>query len=111
MANEEWVGRGGPREDYPRYVATTDIVSYDVYPVAGIRKSDGERYLWYVAKGVDSLRHWATDGQPVWNVIGTTRINAERGPTPAQVLRGVDVDRARIDGHTLLLPRMEPGIP
>ncbi len=93
VANEEWVGRGGPREDYPRYVATTDIVSYDVYPVAGIRKSDGERYLWYVAKGVDSLRHWATDGQPVWNVIGTTRINAERGPTPAQVLRGVDVDR------------------
>ncbi len=74
-------------------MATTDIVSYDVYPVAGIRKSDGERYLWYVAKGVDSLRHWATDGQPVWNVIGTTRINAERGPTPAQVLRGVDVDR------------------
>jgi hypothetical protein len=66
-------------------VATTDIVSYDVYPVAGIRKSDGERYLWYVAKGVDSLRAWARSGQPVWNVIGTTRINAERGPTPAQV--------------------------
>ena len=40
VANAEWVGRGGPREDYPRYVATTGIVSYDVYPVAGIRKSD-----------------------------------------------------------------------
>ena len=85
VANEAWVGRGGPRQDYPRYVATTDIVSYDIYPVAGIRKSDGEQYLWYVAKGVDSLRHWATDGQPVWNVIETTRINAERGPTPEQV--------------------------
>ena len=85
VANEEWVGRGGPREDYPRYVATTDIVSYDVYPVSGIRKTDGERYLWYVAKGVDSLRHWATESQPVWNVIETTRINSERGPTPAQV--------------------------
>jgi hypothetical protein len=41
VANEEWVGRGGPREDYTRYVATTDIVSYDVYPVSGIRKTDG----------------------------------------------------------------------
>jgi hypothetical protein len=85
VANEEWVGRGGPRENYPRYVATTDIVSYDVYPVSGIRRDDGERFLWWVAKGVDSLRHWAADGQPVWNVIETTRINSERGPTPAQV--------------------------
>ena len=85
VANEEWVGIGGPRENYPRYVETTDIVSFDVYPVSGIRKSDGERYLWYVAKGVDSLRHWSTKGQPVWNVIETTRINSERGPTPAQV--------------------------
>lgn len=85
VANEAWVGRGGPREDYPRYVATTDIVSYDVYPVSGIRKSDGERFLWYVAKGVDSLRHWSSNGQPVWNVIETTRINSDRGPTPEQV--------------------------
>lgn len=85
VANEDWVGRGGPRQDYPRYVATTDIVSFDVYPVSGIRKTDGERFLWYVAKGVDSLRHWSTRGQPVWNVIETTRINSDRGPTPAQV--------------------------
>ena len=85
VANEEWVGVGGSRENYPRYVATTDIVSFDVYPVAGIRKDDGERYLWYVAKGVDSLRHWADRGQPVWNVIETTKISADRGPTPQQV--------------------------
>jgi hypothetical protein len=38
-----------------------------------------------VAKGVDSLRYWATEAQTVWNVIETTRINAERGPTPEQV--------------------------
>ncbi len=66
-------------------MATTDIVSYDVYPVSGIRKTDGERFLWYVAKGVDSLRHWSTRDQPVWNVIETTRINSTRGPTPEQV--------------------------
>lgn len=85
VANENWIGRGGPREDYPRYVATTDIVSYDVYPVSGVRRDDGEQVLWWVAKGVDSLQAWAARGQPVWNVIETTRINSERGPTPAQV--------------------------
>lgn len=85
VANDEWLGRAAPRETYPGYVGGTDIVSFDVYPVAGIRKEDGENYLWYVAKGVDSLRHWGDDEKPVWNVIETTRINSTRGPTPAQV--------------------------
>jgi len=85
VANDEWVGRAAPREDYPGYVAGTDIVSFDVYPVAGIRKDDGERFLWYVAKGVDSLHVWSGGGKIVWNVIETTRINADRGPTPEQV--------------------------
>ncbi|MBT3341618.1 MAG: hypothetical protein HN712_09245 [Gemmatimonadetes bacterium] len=85
VANDEWVGRAAPRETYPGYVAGTDIVSFDVYPISGIRKQDGEQYLWWVAKGVDSLRHWGSDEKVVWNVIETTRINSERGPTPAQV--------------------------
>ncbi len=85
VANDEWVGRAATFEDYPGYVAATDIVSFDVYPISGIRKDDGENYLWYVAKGIERLLAWAEDKQTVWNVIETTRINSERGPTPAQV--------------------------
>jgi hypothetical protein len=85
VANDEWVGRAAPYETYPNYVAASDIVSFDVYPVSGIRKDDGENYLWYVAKGVERLRAWGHDKKTVWNIIETTRINSERGPTPAQV--------------------------
>ena len=85
VANDEWVGRAAPVETYPDYVATSDIVSFDVYPVSGMRKEDGENYLWYVAKGVERLRAWAAPEGIVWNIIETTRINSERGPTPAQV--------------------------
>ena len=85
VANDEWVGRAAPYEDYPRYIAGTDIVSYDVYPVAGIRRDDGERFLWYVAKGVERLQQWANFSKPVWNVIETTRINSTKKATPQQV--------------------------
>ena len=85
VANDEWVGRAADYADYPEYLKGTDIASFDVYPVAGIRKVDGERYLWYVAKGVDRLRTWSDDAKPVWNVIETTRIKSQRGPTPDQV--------------------------
>lgn len=46
VANDEWKGRGaGARlEDYQTYVQACDIVSFDVYPVAGIDKPDGENY-------------------------------------------------------------------
>ena len=47
VANDEWVGRAAHYADYPDYIKGTDIASFDVYPVAGIRKQDGERYLWY----------------------------------------------------------------
>ncbi|MCC7264766.1 MAG: hypothetical protein IT369_19795 [Candidatus Latescibacteria bacterium] len=84
VANEEWIGRGAPWEDYPGYCQGTDILSFDVYPVAGIQKSDGENYLWYVAKGVDRLHQWS-GGKTVWNVIETTRIQSKRKATPSQV--------------------------
>ncbi|MSR82246.1 MAG: hypothetical protein EXS58_04895 [Candidatus Latescibacteria bacterium] len=84
VANEEWVGRGAPWEDYPEYCKGADVLSFDVYPVAGIQKPDGENYLWYVAKGVDRLRQWSA-GKTVWNVIETTRIQSERKATPSQV--------------------------
>ena len=84
VANEEWIGRGAPWEDYPEYCKGADLLSFDVYPVAGIQKPDGENYLWYVAKGVDRLRQWSGN-KAVWNVIETTRIQSDRKATPAQV--------------------------
>ena len=86
VANDEWLGRAAPYEDYPKYIEGTDIVSFDVYPVVGIRKPDGEKYLWYVARGVDRLREWSNFAKPVWNVIETTRINnPNKKATPQQV--------------------------
>ena len=86
VANDEWVGRAAAYEDYPDYIKGADIASFDVYPVVGIRKPDGENYLWYVARGVDRMREWADDAKPVWNVIETTRINnPDKKATPHQV--------------------------
>ncbi len=84
VANDEWKGRGpGARlDDYVGYCQGADIVSFDVYPVAGIGKPDGENYLWYVAKGLDRLRAWCGESRILWNVVETTNISAERGVTP-----------------------------
>lgn len=88
VANDEWVGRGkwGKKEDYYSYVKGCDILSYDVYPVAGIRKSDGENYLWYVARGVERLLGWSKGEKIVWNCIECTHIDDENAKaTPHQV--------------------------
>jgi len=87
VANDEWVGRGpgAKLEDYSTYVKGCDIVSFDVYPVAGIRKPDGENYLWYVPKGVDRLVRWTGGSRPVWTCIECTGISSGRKATPHQV--------------------------
>ena len=86
VANDEWVGRGAKRSDYPAYVRASDIVSFDVYPVTNIRREDGENYLWYVAKGVRRLRTWGEDRQVVWNFIECTRVHhPTKRATPDQV--------------------------
>ena len=86
VANDDWVGRGCKLEDYPEYAKACDILMYDVYPVVGIRKPDGENYLWYVAKGVDRLRAWSQGKKIVWNAIECTHINnPEKKASPTQV--------------------------
>jgi hypothetical protein len=86
VANDSWKGRGARRSDYPGYVEATDIASFDVYPVTNIQKSDGENYLWYVAKGVRRLREWGKDTRVVWNFIECTGVgHATKKPTPHQV--------------------------
>ena len=87
VANDDWIGRGSGAtlSDYPQYVKGSDITSYDVYPVAGLGKPDGENYLWYVAKGVTRLVGWVGPNKPIWNCIECTHIGSDREPTPAQV--------------------------
>ena len=91
VANDLWKGRGvgAHPDDYFTYVKGCDIVSFDVYPVAGL---NDENLLWYVAKGVARLVFWVnwnkpTDGEKiVWNCIECTRIsNLEKKPTPHHV--------------------------
>jgi hypothetical protein len=87
VANDEWVGRGSGAklEDYETYVKGGDVVSFDVYPVAGLEKPDNENYLWYVPKGVDRLVHWTEGKRLVWNCIECTRIGKGKKATPHQV--------------------------
>jgi hypothetical protein len=86
VANDEWVGIGCDRSDYPQYTEGCDIVSFDVYPVVGIGKSDGENYLWYIARGLDRLREWSGGRKIIWNVIECTHIdNPDKKATPHQV--------------------------
>lgn len=89
VANDDWKGRGpgASLDDYPKYVQGGDVVSFDVYPVAGIGRNDGADLLWYVAKGMDRLANWTRGEKVLWSVIECTRISHEAGhkATPAQV--------------------------
>ena len=89
VANDQWIGRGpgASIDDYPAFMKGADIVSYDVYPVAGLNKPDGENYLWYVPKGLDRLvKWWNEDKRIIWNALECTRIdNPDKRATPAQV--------------------------
>lgn len=87
VANDEWVGRGSGAklDDYATYVKGGDIVSFDVYPVAGLDKPKSEDYLWYVPKGVDRLNQWAGPQRAVWNCIECTGIDSTRKAAPHQV--------------------------
>lgn len=101
VANDEWKdrGRGAHIDDYLTYVQWADIVSFDVYPVAGIRKPDGENFLWYVAKGVSRLAKWSGGKKIIWNCIECTHISSPPAKaTPHQVR--AEVWMALIHGST-----------
>jgi hypothetical protein len=88
VANDEWKGRGpgASLDDYPAYIRGADLISFDVYPVAGLDRPDRADLLWYVPKGVDRLVKWTGGRKPVWNCIECTRIdNPTAKATPAQV--------------------------
>ncbi len=61
-------GRGDHNERvdlYPGYIAASDIVSYDVYPVA---RGDEDK-LWQVPHGLDNLRAWDDDDRPIMVIL------------------------------------------
>jgi hypothetical protein len=90
VANIDYIGRGSAchaRTDlYPRYIQGCDIASFDIYPVnseyAAIKGN-----LWYVAKGIDSLRMWGANAKKAWCWIECTRIDSSSSaePSPDQV--------------------------
>src|SRR5262249_12827384 len=84
VANDSWIGRGNGAklDDYKTYVLGGDIVSFDVYPVAGLGKPD---QLSLVPKGIDRLRAWAPGKTQIWNCLECTNIGGKMKPTPAQV--------------------------
>ena len=86
VANDQWKGRLSPREWYPQYAATADILSFDIYPVTNIKRDDGADFLWWIAKGLERMQRWTRSEKPLWNLIECTRVHqAELKPTPAQV--------------------------
>lgn len=86
VANDKWIGRGtGARpDDYLTYVKGGDIISFDIYPVAGL--PNGANQLWYVPFGVDRLLKWSGGQKLIWNCIEASRIGGEFGiVTPTQL--------------------------
>jgi hypothetical protein len=86
-------GRGECRGNIDKYKESTngylkgcDLASFDIYPV---NNSDAESHnnLWYVPKGIDSLRSWTNYKKPVWCVIECTKIGQRnpRKPTTMEV--------------------------
>lgn len=85
VANDDWKGRGnGSRpDDYLTYVKAGDVISFDVYPIAGL---DDANKLGLVPKGIDRLRNWTGGKGIVWNCIEASRIDNEKAMViPAQL--------------------------
>lgn len=88
VINDKWIGRGpgAKLSDYETYVKGADIVSFDVYPVAGLDRPDHMELLWFVGAGVERLVRWTAGQKIVWNCLECTRIDSgERKATPAQL--------------------------
>lgn len=86
VANDDFKGRGARRDDYPGYAAACDILSFDVYPVANLKRPDGADLLWYLAKGLGRMREWGGPDKLLWNFVECTSIHDPAlKATPEQV--------------------------
>ena len=87
LINPDWIGRGSGASpnDYKTYVDGGDIVSFDIYPVAGSDTAKGVDTLGLVGKGVERLVRLTNGKKPIWCCIECTCINGTFKPTPKQV--------------------------
>ena len=89
VANDAFKGRAAKPADYPEYARGCDILSFDIYPVANLKRDDGGAFLWLIAKGLRRMAAWAQEGgkeRPLWNVVECTSIHdPSRKATPDQV--------------------------
>lgn len=104
VASDEWKGRGNGAKlgDYETYVKGGDIISFDIYPVAGLPKPDSENYLWMVAKGVDRLGKWTGGQKIIWNCIECTHIGNPTAKASPHQVRG-EVWMSLVHGSTGLI--------
>jgi hypothetical protein len=84
IANDAWIGRGNGSklDDYKTYVLGGDIVSFDIYPIAGLQDS---AKIPLIAKGLDRLHSWAPPRKRIWNCLECTSISGKGKPTPDQL--------------------------
>lgn len=91
-ANQWWqyadtiTGHGSVRNGY---IKASDIISFDIYPVNS-KYSTVSGNLYYVPKGVDSLKSWSKlKDRPTWTCIETTQYTTgsvlNRAPTPTEI--------------------------
>jgi hypothetical protein len=72
-----WYGQGGhinPGVDYPQYILGSDIISFDIYPMAS-SDSAVAGDAWRVALGADRLRKYAPSNHIIWCCIETGDIH------------------------------------
>jgi hypothetical protein len=89
VSDPTWRGRGSCTGDtgyYDAAVSGADIISSDIYPVASDTTAVLGR-LDYPSRGVKRLQAAAREGQRVWTVIETTRIQSEEGRVTPNQLR------------------------
>jgi hypothetical protein len=87
VSDTTWTGRGSCTGQttgyYPLAVAGGDIISFDVYPVAGYNGR-----LEMVPNGLDNLKTWVAmsgTGKVIWNTIEAVPISSGAVPTASQV--------------------------
>ena len=76
--SQTWIGQGGnivPSVHYPAYLAGTDIMSMDIYPMDCARSQVcGD--AWRPAKGVDGLYQYGGPNKTAWNALETGDVAA-----------------------------------
>lgn len=70
--------------NYYGYCEGTDIISFDIYPVASY--PSGEKVLYFVADGIDNLKKWSNNKKPIWIWLEASDIGGNyRYATPEEL--------------------------